>query len=136
VQQHATSAAEPLVEGVADEDVREAGAAGRTVDVGDDARRDRLVERVEQRVLRDVAEPGERIERELAPENGGKDERPVARVREMGEPPGDDVADSLGAARRPSTDSRRTISPAKNGLPPVCSCSAATDTGAAASCAT
>ena len=77
----------------------------------------------------------ERVERELAAEHGREHQHAVALLREVGEPAGDDVADALRDGRRssavdfgrtPSTESRRTISPTKSGLPSVSSYSAAT----------
>ncbi len=70
VQPNAAGSGEPIVEGVPNEDVREAQATGRTGNVGDDARGHRLVEQVEQRVLRHTPDAGKRVEGELAAHHG------------------------------------------------------------------
>ena len=51
MQPDAARGGEPLIQGVADEDVRETKAIGGAGNVGEHARGDRLVERVEQLIL-------------------------------------------------------------------------------------
>ena len=55
----------------------------------------RLVERLEQLVFSERFQPSERVERELASEHRRQHQYPVAFLREVGEPAGDDVADAL-----------------------------------------
>ena len=69
VQPDAAGGREPLVERVADEDVGEAKTTAAAGNVGDDAGGHRLVEHVEQLVLRDAGQARERVERELAAEH-------------------------------------------------------------------
>src|SRR5919201_666632 len=95
VHPHPASGRQPLVEGVADEHVREPKLTRRTRRVGDDAGSHRLVQRVQQLILRDACEPSERVETELPPEHRSKDERAVALLREVTKAASDDVADAL-----------------------------------------
>ena len=95
VQPHAADAREPVVEGVADEDVCESEATGAAGRVGDDTCGQRLVQRLEHLVARRVVEQRERVELELATEHRRQQQHAVAVGREVGETAGDDVADGL-----------------------------------------
>jgi len=64
-------------------------------DSGQNARGCRLVERVEELVLADPRQALERVESELAPEDGRAQEDVVAAAREVSETPQDDVPDGL-----------------------------------------
>ena len=143
VQPDAAGAREPVVERVADEDVREAQASGRAGDVGDDAGGDRLVE--QRRAARPPRRrPGERARR--ARTRGRAPTRARARRLHSSERWVSrraitsrtlcgiaSRASAVGLGPTPSTASRRTISPTNSGLPSVSSCSAATSCGEAIS---
>jgi hypothetical protein len=98
VQPDSPGRREAVVERVADQHVREPQPAGTRRHVGHEPCGHRLVERLEQRVLRHLAHPRERRSRELASEHGRKLEHAVAFHGEVSEAPGDHVPDALGIA--------------------------------------
>ena len=137
------AAVESLVERVADEHVREAQAAGRAGNVGDDASGHRLVEHVEQTRRPDT--PRMRASASMANSRPSTDARTSSRshARERWVSRRAITSRTLwGIASRasaadleatPSTASRRTISPTKSGFPSVSSCSPPTSSGEAIS---
>ncbi len=100
VQPHAPRARQALVERVPDDHVREAQPSRAAGDLGDDARRERLVERLEHRVLRYAGELSEDVRPELAADDRCEHQRVAAGNGEVGDPAGDHVADAL-RHRRP-----------------------------------
>src|SRR2546428_5966312 len=75
--------------------MREAKSSRRAGYVRDNTSRQRLVERLEDLVLRDGIETRKCAERELATEHGGEDELAIALVRQVPESPGNDVPNGL-----------------------------------------
>ena len=86
------------VQRLANERVHEAEPAGSVRRFGDQLRLHAFVDGVEQAILRQVAERFEDLDVELAPENGRKAERPIARLAQARQPPADDLLDPFGQA--------------------------------------
>ena len=78
-----------VVQGVPDEGVSEAKAAVRSGHLGDDALGHRVVEHAEQLVELEAPQLRQRLQVELAPEDGGEHERAAAVLRQAPDPPGD-----------------------------------------------
>ena len=102
VETHPLRGPELLVERVAHERVREAVAPDRFGNLAHDARRDRLVEQLEQALGRHGRERLDRIEPEIAPERRGDGQNPVAVGRQAVETPPDHLAHALRDADLPA----------------------------------
>ena len=111
MKSHASRGAELAIERVADEDVREAQATTAAGKIRDDARRHRLVEAVEQRVARALAQPLQRVEPELAAQHRGHREQALAVGREPAEAVPDHLAHALGQGRPPGRGPRLVETP-------------------------
>ena len=96
VQREAATRAQLVVQGVANQGVREAQAPGSARHVDDDARRGRLVEQLEDVPAGAFAHPLERIDPELATEDRRHDQELVAILREVAETPADRLPHPLG----------------------------------------
>ena len=78
MQAHAARSRQSVVERVTDERVRESKTDRRLRDIGHDARDDRLVEHVEEVVLRDLDDVREDVEGELASRTDARTSTPIA----------------------------------------------------------
>jgi hypothetical protein len=96
VETHTARGGDPVIQRVADEHVREPHLVVGPGNVGEHARPHRLVELLEQVVVRDGREPCERSGRELATQHRCEQEDAVAPVGEVCETTGDHVPDALG----------------------------------------
>ena len=76
--------------------MREAKVTRRAGNIRNHASGHRLVEHVEQLILRHAGDPSERLECELPAEHRRELEHTVALLGEVGQTAGDDVADALG----------------------------------------
>ena len=95
VRMDATHGGEPLVDGVSDEDVREAKVTRRAGNIRNHASGHRLIEYLEQLIFRHAGDTSERLECELLAEHRRDLEHAVALLGQVGESAGDDVADAL-----------------------------------------
>ena len=86
---------QPVVERVADEHVREAEVTRGAGHAGEDPRRDRLVERIEQNVGI-FGERREDLEWDIAPEDRGRVQRCAALGRERRDAPSDGFLHAVG----------------------------------------
>jgi hypothetical protein len=100
VQAHPAGGGQPLVEHLADQRMGEAPAAEAAGDLGDHPRRLRLLEQLEQAVAAQAAGRLQGAQLELAAEDGGGLQHPVAAVGEAAEPLGDHRPDTLREAGR------------------------------------
>jgi hypothetical protein len=82
---------EPVIEGLADEIVREAVAADRAPCRDQQAGADGLLDELEGTLRRGIADPSEDVDAELRPQHGTRGQRLDRRRIEVTEAPGDDI---------------------------------------------
>ena len=100
VQAQAPRPAEGVVGGLAHERVREREATGRAGLLGDQIRREGVLERADQLLLVELRQPLQHVESEASPDDGRDRQDVVGVLAQPGQAPPDHVLHALGNAHR------------------------------------